>query len=42
MANVQYLSDLEMLIEADMVDRGFNPYDASSRALYWELMLDAD
>lgn len=33
-------SDLEFMVETDMIERGFNPYNPADVNLYWEICLN--
>lgn len=35
-------SDLEFLVETDMIERGFNPYNPSDINLYWEVYFNGN
>jgi len=35
-------SDLEFMIETDMIERGYNPYVQEEIELYWEEMLNGN
>ena len=35
-------SDLEVMVENDMVTRGYNPSSYDAVKLYWEMMLDGN
>jgi len=35
-ANMNMSSDLEFLVETDMIERGYNPYHPDDVELYWE------
>lgn len=35
-------SDLEFMVETDMIEQGYNPYNPVDVNLYWEMMLNGD
>lgn len=35
-------SDLEFMVETDMIERGYNPYDLEQVRMYWEEMLNGN
>lgn len=35
-------SDLEFMVETDMIERGFNPYNINDIKLYWEIYFNGN
>lgn len=35
-------SDLEFMVETDMISKGFNPYDLKEVNMYWEIYFNGN
>lgn len=40
MTNMALWSDLELEVAADMIDKGYDPYDYTDIQFYWKALLD--